>query len=83
MTYFISSCQVSANRRSIAQRFCCGVFAMTILVGCTVGPKYHAPAPPSLSTYTPKPQPSVTAGSTVSTGSQQHLNPAMDVPAQW
>lgn len=30
---------------------------LTLAQGCTVGPRYHTPAPPTVSTYTPDPQP--------------------------
>ena len=54
-----------------------------LLVGCTVGPHYHPPAPPTVVSYTPAPQPSETASSAGPAGAAQRLNPAMDVPAQW
>ncbi|MDR3748118.1 MAG: efflux transporter outer membrane subunit [Acidobacteriota bacterium] len=54
-----------------------------LLAGCTVGPHYRPPAPPTVGTYTPAPQPSQTASSVGPGGAAQHLNPAMDVSAQW
>ena len=54
-----------------------------LLCGCKVGPRYHAPAPPTVATYTLKPQPSDTVSSAGPAGTAQHLNSAMDVPAQW
>ncbi len=51
--------------------------------GCTVGPRYHAPAPPTVTTYTPEPQPAATVSSPGVAGSAQHLNSSIDVPAQW
>ena len=56
---------------------------MCVLAGCTVGPRYHAPAPPTVATYTPEPQPSTTVTFSGPAGSAQSLNPAMDIPAQW
>ena len=57
--------------------------AVSLFSGCTVGPHYHAPAPPSVATYTPEPQPSSTVTSPGPAGSEQHLNPTTDIPAQW
>jgi NodT family efflux transporter outer membrane factor (OMF) lipoprotein len=59
------------------------VGAICVLAGCTVGPRYRAPAPPTVTTYTPESQPSSTFAATGPAGSAQHLNPAMDIPAQW
>jgi NodT family efflux transporter outer membrane factor (OMF) lipoprotein len=56
---------------------------IVLLAGCTVGPRYRAPAPPTVGSYTPAPQPSETVSSAGNVGAVQHLNPAMDVPAQW
>src|SRR5271165_6830954 len=57
--------------------------AVGLLVGCTVGPRYHAPAPPSVATYTPDPPPSTTVATTGPAGAAQHLANGNDVPAQW
>jgi NodT family efflux transporter outer membrane factor (OMF) lipoprotein len=53
------------------------------LTGCTVGPRYHAPAPPTVSTYTPAPQPIYTTSAPGNAGGTQRLNSGADVPAQW
>jgi NodT family efflux transporter outer membrane factor (OMF) lipoprotein len=60
-----------------------GVVVAELFCGCTVGPHYHAPAPPVVATYTPEPQPSETVSTMGAAGTAQHLNSAMDVPAQW
>ena len=57
--------------------------AMALLAGCTVGPRYHAPAPPTVATYTPEPQPKETVGASGWAGSPQHLSQSADIPAQW
>jgi len=54
-----------------------------LLAGCTVGPHYRPPAPPTVTTYDRAPEPSQTVNSAGAAGAAQHLNPAMDVPAQW
>jgi NodT family efflux transporter outer membrane factor (OMF) lipoprotein len=51
--------------------------------GCTVGPQYHAPAPPTVTSYTPQPQPRETAGSVGPAGRVQQFNPLAQIPAQW
>jgi len=53
------------------------------LMGCTVGPRFHAPAPPTVATYTPEPQPESTLSSPGNEGSAQKLKNGGDVPAQW
>ncbi|HEY4959259.1 MAG TPA: efflux transporter outer membrane subunit [Terriglobales bacterium] len=60
-----------------------GVAVVVLLTGCTVGPHYHSPAPPIVGTYTPAPQASETVSSAGTAGAVQHLNPSMDIPAQW
>lgn len=57
--------------------------AICLLAGCTVGPHYHSPSPPTVGTYTPSPQPSDTVSSAGPAGAAQHFNSAADIPAQW
>lgn len=57
--------------------------ALATLLGCTVGPHYHAPAPPTVTSYTAQPQPTETAGSSGPAGIVQRLEPSFDVPEQW
>lgn len=56
---------------------------LVLAPACTVGPHYHSPAPPTVATYTPEAQPNTTVTSPGVAGSAQHLNPSMDIPAQW
>lgn len=51
--------------------------------GCTVGPHYQPPAPPTLATYTSQPQSNETVGSTGPAGNIQHFNSSAEPPAQW
>jgi len=62
-----------------------GLFSLLLMFdpGCTVGPRYHAPAPPTVANYTPQPQSPTTVSSPGPAGAAQHLNPSKDVPAQW
>lgn len=60
-----------------------GSLALALLAGCTVGPRYHTPAPPTVATYTPEPQPKETVGASGSAGSPQHFSQSADIPSQW
>lgn len=51
--------------------------------GCTVGPRYRAPTPPTVTTYTPQPQLQQTVGSPGPAGAIQHFSPSAEIPAQW
>ena len=54
--------------------------------GCTVGPRYRAPAPPTVTTYTPQPQSQPTAGAPGGPGSAsitQHFSVSAEIPADW
>lgn len=73
---------------SLVQRMVClqlGAAALVscLLAGCTVGPHYRPPSPPTVGTYTPSPQPSDIVSSAGTAGAGQHLNPGKDVPGQW
>ncbi|MGA2206390.1 MAG: efflux transporter outer membrane subunit [Terracidiphilus sp.] len=57
--------------------------AALALQGCTVGPRYHAPAPPAVTTYTPQPLPAQTASSAGLAGGAQRFNASAPVPANW
>jgi hypothetical protein len=53
-----------------------------LLAGCTVGPRYHAPDPPTIKTYTPEPQPTATATAASGlAGNTQHFSNTTDIPA--
>src|SRR3974390_1540145 len=60
-----------------------GVIAFSFLVGCPMGPNSPAPAPPTVATYTPDPQPPSTVGTTGAAGTAQHLATGSDIPSQW
>lgn len=72
-------------RRSVSgTMITAGLVAMLLgLQACTVGPRYHAPAAPALTTYTPRPQPAQTVGCTGSAGAAQQLRASEAVPAEW
>ncbi|HEV2134743.1 MAG TPA: efflux transporter outer membrane subunit [Terracidiphilus sp.] len=52
------------------------------VTGCTVGPRYHPPAPPTVSTYTPAP-PEKTVNTNGPSGTSQHFDASAQLPAQW
>jgi len=54
-----------------------------LLAGCNVGPKYNPPTAPSITAYTPQPQPAETANSAGPEGVAQHLDSSAALPAQW
>jgi len=56
---------------------------LALLTGCTVGPRYRPPTPPTVTTYTPEPQPNSTKTSPGVGGTEQQFNLASDIPAQW
>jgi NodT family efflux transporter outer membrane factor (OMF) lipoprotein len=57
--------------------------ALCFVAGCNVGPKYNPPTAPSITAYTPQPQPAATASSAGAAGVAQHLDSAAALPAQW
>lgn len=59
------------------------VLALAISAGCTVGPRYRAPATPAAKTYTSQPQPSSTVAAPGAGGAAQQFNSSADIPAQW
>src|SRR5580704_13870117 len=73
----------SSMQRMVCLQLGVAALAICLLVGCTVGPHYHPPAPPTVGTYAPSPQPSDIVGSGGPAGAAQHINPGTDVPAQW
>jgi len=61
--------------------------ALCLVAGCNVGPKYNPQTAPSITAYTPQPQPAETAGSAGPAGQAQHFNrsdgASASIPAQW
>jgi NodT family efflux transporter outer membrane factor (OMF) lipoprotein len=51
--------------------------------GCTVGPDFRSPAPPSVQGYTAQPVQPVTASAPIEDGAAQHLVPGGDIAADW
>jgi len=51
--------------------------------GCTVGPHYRPPAPPTVARYTPQPQPQQTVSSPGPAGVIQHFSSSAEIPAEW
>ena len=60
-----------------------GVAALATISGCTVGPRYHAPPPPTVTAYTPQPLPAETASSAGPLGGAQRFNESATIPANW
>ena len=57
--------------------------ALCLVTGCNVGAKYQPPTAPSLTAYTPQPQPAETATSAGPAGVAQHFDASASIPAQW
>ena len=60
-----------------------GLAAAIMFAGCTVGPRYRAPAPPTVTAYTPQPPPAETASSPGANGYAQHFNESAAIAADW
>jgi len=60
-----------------------GLAALMTIAGCTVGPRYRAPAPPTVTAYTPQPLPAETASSVGTNGNAQRFNEQAAIPADW
>ena len=71
--------QRSANRISRVV----GLAAAMMIAGCTVGPRYQAPTPPTVTTYAPQPLPAETASSEGAGGNAQRFNEQATIPADW
>lgn len=56
---------------------------LSVLAGCTKGPHYQPPTPPSITAYTPEPQPTSMATAPGKAGVEQRFNSSSDIPAQW
>jgi len=70
-------------QRSTNWKWMIGVAGLVTIAGCTVGPRYHAPAPPTVTAYTPQPLPAETASSKGPAGIAQHFNSSAAIPADW
>ncbi len=69
--------------RWVNAKWLIGVAALVTLAGCTAGPKYRAPAVPTVTGYTPQPLPAETASSAGAAGNAQHFNQSASVSADW
>jgi len=70
-------------RHSLFMWECFTVLMLALATACTVGPHYHAPAAPTVATYTPEPTPTATVASPGQHGTAQSLHTGNDIPAQW
>jgi NodT family efflux transporter outer membrane factor (OMF) lipoprotein len=59
------------------------MLVLTVLAGCTVGPDFHAPEPPNLTSFTKEPIPEETASADVAAGKAQRFIGGRDIPAEW
>ena len=54
-----------------------------LMAGCTLGPDFHVPAAPAVTTYTKQPLPPETASVSGEGGEPQHFAIGADIPANW
>jgi NodT family efflux transporter outer membrane factor (OMF) lipoprotein len=57
--------------------------AVLLLAGCAVGPDFHEPAAPAITSLTPEPLPAATAAAPGPAGSPQTFTQGLDIPGQW
>lgn len=57
--------------------------SLVLLAGCAVGPHYHTPAPPTVTTYNPEPTVASTVSSPGPGGTAQQFKVPGEIPAQW
>src|SRR5579863_2401229 len=57
--------------------------ALPLAAGCTVGPNFKKPAPPSVGGYTPAPIAATSSTANVAGGEAQHLVNGKDIPGEW
>src|ERR1700679_1488713 len=60
-----------------------GAVLLAALAGCTVGPDFHAPAPPGDTRYTETALPPKTANAATPGGGAQQFGPDRDIPGEW
>lgn len=71
------------NRRCRMAKELYAAFLLTVLAGCSVGPHYRAPAPPTVAAYTSEAQPVSTVTSSGPAGAAQQFVQSSEIPAQW
>nr|WP_284694771.1 efflux transporter outer membrane subunit [Geomonas sp. Red32] len=54
-----------------------------VLSGCAVGPDFHRPPAPTVSTFTGQPLPATTASAPVPQGGEQKIVSGREIPAEW
>jgi len=59
------------------------VLCLTVLGGCSIGPRYHAPSPPIVTRYTERPQPAATIAPGGAAGSAQHFHYGLSPKVRW
>src|SRR5579872_4201967 len=57
--------------------------AALLLGGCTLGPDFHAPAPPATTSFTKEPLPAQTESAPVVGGEAQRFISGADIPGEW
>jgi outer membrane protein TolC len=63
--------------------FVAALAAPLLTSACVVGPDFHRPAPPPVSSYTATPQRTIVATRAVPGGEGQHFVSGAEIPAEW
>jgi len=71
------------NIRSTGLARAFAALPLVVAGGCAVGPDFHLPAFPRVSSYTSTPLPEKTASAPVPGGAAQRFVPGAELPAQW
>ncbi len=57
--------------------------AIVLVAGCSVGPDFERPPPPSVKQFTPGTLPESTSSANIKGGEAQHLVEGRDIPGEW
>jgi NodT family efflux transporter outer membrane factor (OMF) lipoprotein len=71
------------TRSSLTGKAAVAGMSLGLWAGCTVGPHYHPPAPPSVATYNAQPQRPSTVSSPGPGGAPQQFKTSSEIPTQW
>ena len=70
-------------RTSMASGFILAFVVPLVLEGCAVGPNFHQPTAPAITSITPEPLPAATIAAPGPAGSPQRFVQGLDIPGQW
>jgi NodT family efflux transporter outer membrane factor (OMF) lipoprotein len=71
------------RRLFLRQRSLVALAATLLTTACVVGPNFHRPAPPPVSSYTATPPQTTVAAPGVAGGAAQHFVSGAEIPSEW